>query len=347
MGSRGSNASRVSHPVWVVVPAALAQLLITGATGFVGSHVLEALLAAGQPTRVLVRSTSRRERLRELGVPTYVASLVPGADLAAAVDGADIVLHLAAATRARSAAAYDAANVAGTRALVEALLKASSRPKRLVYLSSLAALGPSADRPLGCDDLPHPLTAYGRSKLAGEKICLEAAGELEVVVIRAPAVYGPRDRDLLAFFRLARLGLVPVPAGGERPLQLIHVADLTAALQLATTSPGARGIYHVAERRSYTWREVIQLMGRAVDRDVRTFTVPEWSVRLAATASEWANGLGGRSVIFNRDKARELLAPGWLCETERATQDLGFEARIPLAEGLATTAAWYRANGWL
>src|SRR5690606_31976559 len=138
--------------------------------------------------------------------------------LARGVEGAEIVFHLAAVTHARTEADYVRANAAGTRALVEAVLGAKQRPRRLVYLSSLAAVGPALDgRPVGRDDPPRPLTAYGRSKLEGERACLAAATDgLETVALREPAVYGPGDREMLRFFRLAARGLFPRPAGGER-----------------------------------------------------------------------------------------------------------------------------------
>jgi len=323
-------------------------VLITGATGFVGSQLVEALAARGVPIRALVRRPDRARRLAELGAEQVPGDLGDEAALARAVEGTSVVFHLAAATRARSAREYEEANAAGTRRLMEAVRAARRPPRRVVYLSSLAAAGPSTDgRPVAPGDPPRPLTAYGRSKLAGEEACLAAADAVEVVVLRAPAVYGPRDRDLLAFFRLAARGLVPVPAGPERRIQLLHVADLAEALVSGATSPGAAGIYHVADSRPYAWSEVARLVARAVGREARLVRLPPAAFAAAAAVSEWAAALAGRATIFNRDKARELLAPGWLCETETARRDLGFEARIPLPQGLTETAAWYRAQGWL
>lgn len=322
-------------------------MLLTGATGFVGSHVADALVAAGWSVRALVRSPDKAERLMLAGIEVVRGELGSRDDLERAVAGVDVVLHLAGLTRGRSAAEYDAVNAAGTRTLLEAARRADPRPRRFVYMSSLAAAGPARDEPITANDEARPLTAYGLSKLRGERASLEAAGDFEVVVLRAPAVYGPRDRDMLAFFRLAARGVMPVPAGPERPVQLVHVADLADAVVRAATQPGATGIYHAAESRAYGWREVADLMGAAVGKRVRVLPVPGWVFMAAATGAEVLDAALGRAGIFNRDKARELLAPGWLCETERAWQDLGFKTRIPLNEGLAATAAWYRSEGWL
>lgn len=323
-------------------------VLVTGGTGFVGSHLVEALSAQEMRLRVLVRRTGDVTRLTELGAELIEGGLDDPATLARAVCDADVVFHLAAVTRARSESEYNRVNAEGTYALVHAVLEARPRPRRLIYLSSLAAAGPAGDgQPVGPNDLPRPVTAYGRSKLAGEQVCLAAVGELEVVVLRAPAVYGPRDRDLFLYFWLAARGILPVPAGPDHSVQLIHVNDLAEALVRAATMPGAAGVYHVAEPRSYAWSEIAACIARAVGQDVRVVQVPQWLVRAAAAASEFRAAAAGRATIFNREKARELLASGWLCETEAAKRDLGFEARIPLPKGLAETAAWYREQGWL
>jgi len=323
------------------------SVLVTGATGFVGSHLLDALTSTGAHIRALVRTPDKAAALAARGIEPVLGTLADIAALERAVAGVDVVVHMAAVTRARSADEYHGANAAGTRALIAAMRHADRSPRRLVYLSSLAAVGPAAHRPVTGDDTPRPLTAYGRSKLEGERICAEADGEFEIAVLRAPAVYGPRDRDMLTFFRMAARGIVPIPAGPERPVQLVHVTDLADALVRSAILPNAVGVYHIAEPQAYTWRQVAALIGEAVGRRVRTVNVPAWSVHAAAAFSEWADRLRNRASIFNRDKALELLAPGWLCETERAWLDLGFRAGIPLDRGLADTAQWYRAEGWL
>lgn len=153
---------------------------------------------------------------------------------------------------------------------------------------------------------------------------------------------------MLPFFRLAARGVLPVPSGPDRHVQLIYAPDLADALVRAATTRGASGIYHVAEPRAYRWSDIADLLARAVGRShVRRVTVPRWLVRAAAATSELGARLAGRTTIFNHEKAAELLAPAWLCETEAARRAFGLEARMPLAEGLRQTAEWYRAAGWL
>jgi 2-alkyl-3-oxoalkanoate reductase len=324
------------------------RVLLTGATGFVGRHVADAFARAGFRVRALARSAERARHLVDLGFHIVYGDLDDAALLADACSDTDVVVHMAALTHARTDAEYDSVNVAGTRRLLHAALQQQPTPSRFVYLSSLAAAGPCADvGGFRVADAPQPLTAYGRSKLAGEYVVLEAAQRMEIAILRAPAVYGPYDTDLYHFFRLAKYGVIPVPTGPARPLQMVHVADLAAALVRAVEAESARGVYHIAEARTYTWEEVGRLVSQAVGGRARIVRVPARLISGLAAASELLSGAVGRSSIFNRDKARELLAPGWLCETDAARADLGYEAGIPLDEGLRSTAQWYRQQGWL
>jgi nucleoside-diphosphate-sugar epimerase len=322
------------------------SVLVTGATGFVGHHAATAFHQAGFTVRALVRSAARAAHLTEVGFDTVAGSLEDGAVLDEACAGIDVVVHLAAVTHARDEDRYRSVNVAGTQRLLDSAIQAGVQ--RFVFLSSLAAAGPAIEgRGVTDADVPGPLTAYGRSKLAAERVCLSRAEQIEMVILRAPAVYGPWDTDLFHFFRIAKFGFIPVPTGPARPLQMVHAADLAAALVRAVVTPDARGVYHIAEPRSYSWETVGRMVGDAVGRRVRAVPVPSAFVAALAAVSESASGLVGGSSIFNRDKAREMLAPGWLCETESARAGLGYEARIGLDEGLRATAQWYREHGWL
>ena len=324
----------------------LRTALVTGATGFVGSHLVDALRARGDAVRALVRPTSVTSHLLASEVEVVVADVTRAESVAGAMQGVDVVYHLAAATRARDEAAYRRANVDTTAAIVEAAASQPRRP-RVVVLGSLAAVGPTRDgAPVREDATPAPLTAYGRTKLQAERVAL-AGSAVPVVVLRAPAVYGPRDRDLFTFFRLASLGIMPTPTGPDRPVQLIHVTDLARALIAAGESNRTGRIYHVADPVIRPWSEVVQLISEAVGHRPVRVPIPRPVLRLAAALSEQAARLGSRATIFNRDKVRELLAPGWICSTDRAERELGFSATVPLEQGIAETAAWYRAEGWL
>ncbi|MBI4538568.1 MAG: NAD-dependent epimerase/dehydratase family protein [Gemmatimonadetes bacterium] len=321
--------------------------LVTGATGFVGSHLAERLATEGWRLRALIRRSSDVTRLDGLGAELLVGDLEDGDALVRAVDDVEVVFHLAAVTAARDQSTYRRVNADGTRRLVEACARLRSPPRRFIYLSSYAACGPALDgRPRTLADPPAPLTAYGKSKLEGEQIA-RALGDkgVEVVVVRAPAVYGPRDRDLLTYFRLVWRRVAPYPAGPERRLHLVYAPDL--ARSLARSVVVRAGTYAVAEPVAHTWREVIAAIARALGRRPLPVPVPAALVRGAAALAEAVASLFGRTVAFNREKAREMLARAWLHDLSGTDELLPPGTETPLSRGIAETAHWYRQRGWL
>lgn len=322
------------------------RALITGATGFVGSHLAEQLTSQGWLVRALVRRTSDTSRLIQLGVVPFVGELGEPESVSRAAEECELVYHLAAATFEKDEASFHRANVEGTRGVVEGSLRTEG-VRRLVYLSSYAASGASRGaEPRSSADPPAPLTAYGRTKLAGEELVREAAGRgLETVIVRAPAVYGPRDTALLSYFRLVRWGLAPAPGGGERYLHLIYAPDLAAALVRAADGP--TGTFAVADPRVYAWSEVVDEIATALGRRPLRLRLPVPLVRSFARVTEAIGHALGRVVTFNREKAEEMLAPGWVCELAGSEPFLDRAAATPLREGVAETVRWYKRQGWL
>jgi nucleoside-diphosphate-sugar epimerase len=320
---------------------------ITGATGFVGRHLVEQLSSRGWRIRALVRSTSATKHLRDAGAELYQGDLTDRGALAEAVEASDAVFHLAAVTAARSADEYERTNTEGTRVLTAAIAAAHSRPSRFVYLSSYAACGPAiGGEPRALGIRPEPLSAYGRTKLAGEYLAREAeAAGVGVVVIRAPVVYGPGDRALLPYFRLLRWGLAPIPAGRDRKLHLIFASDLAIALCEAIDVPA--GTYAVAEPREHRWADVIDVIAAGLGRRPLRIPIPQRLVRSAAAVTETVGRISGRAVVFNREKAEEMLASDWICDLAGSEALLSRADVTPLREGIERTTRWYIRQGWL
>ena len=318
--------------------------LITGASGFVGGHLAERLARDGWAVRALVRASSNTSRLRELGAELRTGSLSDVDAIAAAADGAECVFHLAALTVAPSEAEFRRANAEGTRNVAQGVVRAGTRPRRLVYLSSYAACGPAVNGGArAVDETPAPLTAYGRSKLEGEAAAreVEPVG-VELVILRAPAVYGPGDRAFLPVFRMAKFALAPVPTGPERRVHVIYVHDLVTALANAATSPA--GTFAVAEPVAHPYPALVDQIGRAVrGKNPLHLPIPAGILRGAGALVDRL-GLGGGGV-FGREKADEMLAEAWVCDLTGA--DALLPAATPLETGMAETARWYRTQGWL
>ena len=322
------------------------RAFVTGATGFVGAHLVSALQARGDDVTALVRSPAKAQALGWTGVRVVRGDLDDDAALTAGCADADVVYHVAGRIAARSLAEFLAANRDGTRRLRDAALRAA-RPPRLVLVSSQAAGGPNA-RGVPIDETvpPAPVTDYGRSKLAAEEIVRAAA--LPWVVVRPPVVYGERDTETLKLFRMARAGVGAVFGDGSQPLSVIYAGDLARALIAAGTTAAAAGrIYYACHPDVVTARELVLAVGRAVGKIPAIVPIPGPLARGALWAIGSLAGLAGRSTILTADKANEFLAPAWTCRSDRLTRDTGWRADTGLAAGLERTVTWYRKEGWL
>lgn len=318
---------------------------LTGGTGFVGGHLAEALVARGVAVSALVRSPARSERLRTLGCRLVEGGLEDEAALSKLVRGRDVLFHVAGIVAARSAGSFLRANRDGARRAAEAA--ASEGLARVLLVSSLAVTGPSPrGRVVDESSGPGPLTAYGRSKQMGEE-AVRAAG-VPFTIVRPPPVYGPRDRAFLTLFRAARRGVVPVLGSGDQEVTLVHVRDLAEALVVAATAPATVGkVYHAGHERPVTQRRLAEAVGGAVGRRVRCVPLPGPLVRGALGVAGIAARMLGGAPLLDGDKARELLASGWVCSSAALRRDAGWSASTSLEEGLAGTARAYRDAGWL
>jgi nucleoside-diphosphate-sugar epimerase len=322
------------------------KTFLTGATGFVGSHLARQLAARGDEVFALARRADAHAALAEAGCRPVTGSLEDAGPLQAALADADVVYHVAGAISAADPAGFFAVNEGGTRRLLEAAAAAAPRA-RFVYVSSQAALGPSPrGTPLEEDAAAHPVTAYGRSKLAGEVVV--QTGPLPWTIVRPPSVYGPRDREFLQLFQVVRRGIAPVFGDGAQQLSLVYADDLARAIVLAGTSPGAAGrIYHAAHPEIALSRDVAREAGRAIGREPFVLPLPGAVASPIVALIGYAAKLAGRKTVINSDKMAEFLAPAWLLSSKRAEQELGWKATVDLRTGMELTATWYRENGWL
>ncbi len=317
---------------------------VTGATGFLGYHLVAALERCGRRPRLLVRDPSRLDAALAGGAEVVTGDLDDAAALRRLLDDCAVVLHLAGVVRAPSAAHFHRANAVGTANVVEAV-RASAVAPRLVYVSSLAAAGPSP-RPEGREpeEPPAPVSAYGRSKLEGERAVASLATPW--VILRPPAVYGPRDTDMLQFFRLCAAGLVPLPAG-ERFVTLAHASDVVRGILQAACGQANGRILHLGEPTPRAMRALVAEMARAGEVQARVVPVPAGIVRLLGALGDGLHRVGWHRLALTSDKARELCARHWSSRTVASLRALGLAGAVPFPEGAAQTWAWYRQAGWV
>ena len=324
---------------------------LTGATGFLGSHIADLLLARGHAVRAAVRPSSDRRWL-DPRVATVTAVLAPPrglpddadtAGLDELVRGAGAVLHCAGVVRSPDDDGYRRGNVLSTRRLLEAAARTGT-VRSFVLVSSLAASGPAGpERPRRESDPCAPITGYGRSKLAAEQ---QLAGDwpLRTCALRPPALYGPRDRAFLELFRAAKHGWT-AQLGNVRALSLLDGRDAAAAAVLLLEDERARGPWFVEDGAVHDTPALAAALGAAWGHRVRCTHLPVDMLRLAArlVGRERAEALP----LLAADRLRDAAAPGWVCDGSRLRDELGFGGARDLARGFAETLDFYRREGWL
>ncbi len=357
------------------------QVLVTGANGFIGSHLVERLHERGEAVRAMVRGSSKLAHLEGCAAPRVHAALDDVAAMTTAMAGVEVVYHVAGLTAAFSRAEFERANATGTANVFAAARAAGVR--RVVYVSSLMAAGPSHPEVPRREHHAHRVgfTRYGDSKLGGEAIAWEQAqsGAIEAVIVRPPLVYGPRDTDVLQMIKSAGAGIIAQPGLG-RPawLSAIHALDLVEGIILAgergvplpilaavgghvlaghgaahdhvseqPDEPAGRGIYYFSDGGQHTVTTFGKVAAAALGRRALALRFPGPAVITVAAINTWLGKLRGKAPALSLDKARGSLAPGWWCDDAKAVQTLGYRPQFPLEQGLEHTVRWLREQRWL
>ena len=321
------------------------KVLVTGGTGFLGSHLVEALLLDNVEVFVLVKDTKNLKWLQGLDIHILQGDLF---SIPALPGDLGLVYHLAAQTKATKESDYYTVNHQGTASLFESLER-QNLTAPVVLMSSIAAGGPSTEgRPIREDDPPRPVGPYGCSKLLAEDEALRRKTERPVVILRPGIVFGPRDRDMLILFKMFRLGFVPQFHNGSIRASFCYVKDVIRFLLLFLRRPVPSGeIYNIAMPDPPSFLEFSQKIGRLMGFNPRPLTVPKRAVGLAARLAEWYARLKKERPTFNRDVYREMMAIRWVADVRKAAEQLGFQADTPLDLALADTIDWYYQKGWI
>lgn len=326
----------------------LGPVAVTGGTGFVGSHLVEHLLACGySDIRCLVRSAPKW--LEGLPVTFVTGDMNDLPALRTLLCGAEQVFHVAALTRARSWEDFRRANVEGTESLLRAAVDVCPDVQQIVLTSSLAAVGRSSQA-VPDETVPlHPVSMYGRSKMEMERLAQQYMDQVPIAIVRPPAVYGPRETDIFTFIQTLSRGVCPIVGPGNEPaLSLVHVTDLVAGMVSAAESNVSTGsVWFLGSREAYSWHEIRDAVCQALGRRVRTLHIPRAIVPLIGAVSEGVGRLAGTYPPLNREKATEILHAATMCSSEKAISEFGFAPNVALADGMCRTVEWYREKGWL
>lgn len=323
------------------------KALVTGANGFIGSHLAEELALREWEVKCLVRRSHGLGWIESLPVCLLRGDCRDKTTLGPAVEGVDVVFHLAGVINALDWDEYYQANVVGTRNMLEACNERNPGLKKFVHVSSISAVGPSdKGRALTEDDPDEPVSDYGRSKLAGEQAVRELARKFPFVIIRPPNVIGPRQRELEEAIRLLKKGIKPIIGTGEPQTSLCYVRDVVEALILAAECPQADGrTYFLADPRPYAWSEITDALQEALGIRGIMLSVPYPAQWLVAAASEAAARLTGQTPRLTRTSVLAARKLNWIYDGSRIKRELGFEPRTSLKEAIQETIEWYEAYG--
>jgi nucleoside-diphosphate-sugar epimerase len=331
------------------------RILVSGASGFIGSGLVEALTRKGYEVSALMRQSASSQYLKDLQFTRITGDLRDMDSLKRACVGVDMVIHLAGLTSAKNREEFFKFNAQGTKNIAAAASESPS-VKRFVYVSSLAAAGPSVGlAPKTETDPDHPVSFYGESKLRGELYLEELKGKLPYIVIRPPMVYGPRDKNIFLFFKSIQKNWMPIlpskSTTGHKYYSSIHVDDLIQSLVLSASAPEALfktgEKFFVSDGNIYTYERIMGIIATELKVKPIRLKIPASVVGAISKAGTILGKIMQKDLPINDDKLHELLPDYWICSSQKAFDQLGLKPKYTMDTGIPQTAAWYKVHGWL
>ncbi|HRN27304.1 MAG: NAD(P)-dependent oxidoreductase [Ignavibacteriaceae bacterium] len=323
--------------------------VVTGANGFVGSHLVDNLLSKGLKVRCLVRKSSNLRWLDGKNVEIFNSGLSDKDGLRKAFKDANYIFHVAGVVKSKTAEGYFKGNVDTTRNLLEVALESKSSIKRFLVVSSQTVSGPSTEgKPVNEETECNPITTYGRSKLEEEKLALSYKDKLPITICRAPAVYGERDTEIFIYFQTFNKGLTTTIGFNKKELSLIHVVDLVEGFYLAAMSEKAVGqIYFIGSEKFYTWQEINSITSKVLNKKPIIIKVPHFLVYTIASVAQFFAMFSSKPATLNIEKAKDITQQYWTCDTSKAIRDLGYKQKISIEDGIKRTCDWYKEMKWI
>lgn len=323
--------------------------VVTGGTGFVGSHLVDLLLNKGFTVKCITRKTSNIRWLEDKPVKIYDYGLFDTEKLKNVLEGADYIYHVAGVVKSKKPEGYFIGNVETTKNLFEVAKDAAPNLKRFVIISSQTATGPSLDgKPVDEETTCRPITTYGKSKLAEENLAKEYMDKIPITICRAPAVYGERDTEILIYFNTFNKGITTRIGFDKKNVSLIHALDLVNGIYKSSLEKKAIGeTYFISSEKFYTWEEIGKVTSRVLNKNPITIKFPHFLVFTIAVFAQFFSLLSKKAATLNIEKARDLTQKNWICDTSKAVEDFGYKQNISLEEGIKRTCDWYKKMNWI
>jgi len=327
------------------------KILITGASGFIGSFIVEEALKLGMDVYAGIRNSSSKKYLSDTRIHFLSLDFSDKESMKnqLSTHHFDYIVHAAGLTKAKKKEDFDIVNFDYTRNFADALIESNSVPERFIFISSMAAHGPGDDNsttPVKLSDAPHPDTLYGISKLKAENY-INTLENFPVVTLRPTGVYGPREKDYFIFFKTINNGIEPYIGLKEQYLTFIYVKDLVSVVFKAIHSDITCKTYFVSDGKDYTAREFSEITKKILNKKTIKLFVPLSIVKLLAISLETTNGWFGKVPTLNQDKYNVLKARNWLCDMSDLEKDFNFKASYLLEDGCKEAIEWYKKEKWI
>jgi nucleoside-diphosphate-sugar epimerase len=323
--------------------------VVTGANGFVGSHLVDYLLTKNFEVRCIVRKSSNLRWLENKNVIIFNCGLFEKEGLRKAFKDANYIFHVAGVVKAKNEEGYYRGNVEATKVLLEVAVEMKDNIRKFLIVSSQTVSGPSLNgKPVNEEIECKPLTTYARSKLKQEQVTLSYKDIFPVTVCRAPAIYGGRDTEIFIYFQVFNRGLTSMIGFDKKELSLLHVADLVEGLYLAAVSDKANGeVYFISSEKYYTWDEVGVITSKVLNKKAFRIRLPHFIVFIVAAFAQFFAMFSSKPATLNIEKAKDLTQKAWICDTSKAVRDLGYKQKVSIEEGIKRTCDWYKQMNWI
>ena len=327
----------------------MSKAFITGATGFVGSHLTDKLLEKGWEVYCLKRKTSNTKWLDGKNVKFVEGDLFSNESLENVIKDVDYVFHLAGVVKAKTKDGFEKGNYLATKNLIEITSKVNQGLKKFIHVSSQAVCGPTPDsNPINETYTPKPITTYGRTKLKAENEVLSYKNKLNVAVVRPPAVYGPRDTEVFVYFQAFVKGLNSIIGLNDKYLSIVYVEDLVNGIILAAEKEIPSGeIFFICSDNHYNWNEIGDITSKLLGKKAIKLRLPHWLVYTAGAFAQTFSMFSKNAATLNLEKCKDITQKYWTCSNQKAQTMLGFKEEFPLEKGFAESIKWYKQNNWI
>ena len=322
---------------------------VTGANGFVGSHLVDYLLSKSFEVRCIVRKSSNLQWLKGKNVKIFDCGLFDKDGLRDAFKDVNYIFHVAGVVKAKDEEGYFKGNVEATKVLLEVASEVKDQIKKFIVVSSQTVSGPALEgKPVTEAMKPNPLTTYARSKLKQEETALSYKDIFPVTICRAPAIFGERDTEIFIYFQVFNRGLTTMIGFDKKELSLLHVADLAEGLYLAAVSERSNGeIYFIGSEKFYNWDEVGEITSKVLGKKAFKIRIPHFIVFTIAAFAQFFAMFSSKPATLNIEKAKDLIQRYWICDTSKAMKELGYTQKVSIEEGIKRTCEWYKQMKWI